>query len=108
LVHGTAGGVVRLSRTGVVMLSASFDPGWRATVDGRQQATEMLAPAVVGVPVGPGVHRVVFHYVGFAYYPELLLLAALILGGTLVLAVRRPSRSSIGPDATSSVADADG
>ena len=108
LVHGTAGGVVRLSRTGVVMLSASFDPGWRATVDGRQQATEMLAPAVVGVPVGPGVHRVVFHYVGFAYYPELLLLAALILGGTLVLAVRRPSRSSTGPDATSSVADADG
>ena len=57
LATGTATGVVHLSRPGVVMLSASYDPGWHVTVDGRSERTEMLAPAVVGVAVGTGVHR---------------------------------------------------
>ena len=108
LVDGTAGGVVRLSHAGVVMLSASFDPGWRATVDGRPQATEMLAPAVVGVPVGPGVHRVVFSYVGFAYYPVLLWLAVLILVGTLFVTVRRSRASTTAPPVTTTMAEAEG
>jgi membrane protein YfhO len=76
---GLVGGVVHLSRPAVVMLSASYDPGWHATVDGEAMPTEMLAPAVVGVAVGKGEHRVVFTYQGFAYYPELVLIGGIAL-----------------------------
>jgi hypothetical protein len=80
LANGVARCTVDLRRPGVVLLSASFDPGWQVTVDGRREETEMLAPAVVGVKVGAGIHHVSFEYRGFAYYPELVLLgiAALI------------------------------
>ncbi|MGH9132242.1 MAG: YfhO family protein, partial [Acidimicrobiales bacterium] len=64
-------------------LSASYDPGWTATVDGRSVATQMVAPALVGVRVSAGTHRIVFDYQGFGYYPELgalLVLALLALG----------------------------
>jgi len=91
LTAGTARGVVRMLRPGVVLLSASFDPGWRATVDGRPAPVQMLAPALVGVAVGTGTHRVEFTYQGFAYYPELLLLAGLVLVA-LFLVTRRPGR----------------
>jgi hypothetical protein len=63
----------------VVVLSASFDPGWSGSVDGRPVATEMVAPALVAVTVPPGAHQVVFRYHGFAAYPELLALALLSL-----------------------------
>lgn len=66
-------------RAAVVVLSASYDPGWVATVDGRRVTTEMLAPALVGVAVGPGRHAVSFTYQGYAGYPWLLALAALTL-----------------------------
>ena len=79
LTNGTAVGIVHLSRPGVVLLSASYDPGWTVTVDGRAGHTQVLAPAVVGVAVGSGVHRVVFTYRGFAYYPELAVLGIVSL-----------------------------
>jgi uncharacterized membrane protein YfhO len=71
------------------MLSASFDPGWQVSVDGRREETEMLAPAVVGVTVDRGVHRVVFEYRGFAYYPELVLLGVVALIALFLMGQRR-------------------
>ncbi len=79
LTKGSAVGIVHLSRPGVVVLSASYDPGWRVTVDGRAENTQMLAPAVVGVAVSSGNHRVVFTYRGFGYYPELAILGIVSL-----------------------------
>ena len=79
LVWGRMDAVVHLRRRAVVVLSASYDPGWTATVDGRRAPVEMIAPALVGVVVGPGTHRVVFRYVGFAWYPELWGLTAVAL-----------------------------
>jgi len=76
---GRATATVRLARTAIVLLSASFDPGWQATVDGRPVATEMIAPALVGVRVGPGVHVVGFIYKGFPDYPQLFGLGLLAL-----------------------------
>jgi uncharacterized membrane protein YfhO len=70
-------------RTSVVLLKVTYDPGWTVTVDGRPAPTEMIAPAFVGVRVGPGRHVVVFQYQAFSFYPELFvlaLLAALALG----------------------------
>jgi len=77
--EGTARALVRMSGSGVVVLSASFDPGWQVTVDGRKAAPVMLAPALVGVHLGPGTHLVVFTYAGFDYYPLLMIVSGLVL-----------------------------
>ena len=66
-------------RRATVVLSASYDPGWRATVDGHPAPTVMVAPAVVGVDVGPGVHSVTFRYGGYGSYVPLFVLALVVL-----------------------------
>ena len=72
LQQGLVAASVRMRRAGVVVLSASFDPGWTATVDGRRQRTEMVAPALVATTVPAGTHRVIFRYRGWQDYPLLL------------------------------------
>jgi hypothetical protein len=79
---GRAAATVAMRRRGVVVLSASFDPGWTATVDGRSHPTEMVAPALVATTVQAGTHLVVFHYAGFRGYS---LLFAISAGALLVL-----------------------
>ena len=90
LLHGQASGTFSLSRPANVVLAASFDPGWQATVDGHNVKTQMLAPALVSVPVPAGVHAVSFHYQGFQHY---LSLGALSLLG-LWWARRKSRRAS--------------
>jgi hypothetical protein len=77
-------------RHAVVVLSASFDPGWTVRVDGRREATQILAPALVAVAVRPGVHKIVFSYAGFGYYPELLavLVLTLAVAGSICVPAR--------------------
>ncbi len=84
MANGAARAVVRTTRRATVVLSASYDPGWRATVDGRPAPTVMVAPALVGVVVGPGVHTVAFNYGGYGSYGALF---ALALGVFVVLAL---------------------
>jgi hypothetical protein len=81
LVEGEASATVTANRTAVVLLKVSYDPGWTATVDGKTEPTEMIAPAYVGVRVGPGTHVVRFQYQALTYYPELFALALLTLAG---------------------------
>jgi len=90
LTDGVASVSVRLTRKAVVMLSASFDPGWKATIDGHPSPTMMLAPAVIGVVGEAGHHRVVFTYKGFPWYPELGAVAVLALAAAGWLGGRRP------------------
>ena len=75
---------VLANRTAVVLLSSSFDPGWSATVDGESVTPEMIAPALVGVTVAPGVHHVVFQYHGYGSYPLLFVIALLTLAAAAV------------------------
>ena len=49
----------------------------------------MLAPAVVGVRVPPGAHRVVFVYVGQANYVLMLGISASVVVVCLVALTRR-------------------
>ena len=67
------------NRRSTVVLSASYDPGWHATVNGRPAPTVMVAPALVGVVVGPGVHTVTFSYAGYGSYNALFVLALVVL-----------------------------
>jgi hypothetical protein len=88
---------ITMHRAGTLLFSVSYDPGWHAWVDGRPVATEMLAPALVGVPVGAGAHDVVFHYVGFRWYPELWALGLLGLAGAFWAGRRLSARPKSGP-----------
>jgi hypothetical protein len=108
LTAGRAAATVAMPRRGVVVLSASFDPGWTATVDGRSQPTEMVAPALVATTVQAGAHHVAFRYRGFRGYA---LLFAVSVGALLALLCakvarpriagaprpRRPSHTAAGP-----------
>ena len=71
--------MVRTNRRSTVVLSASYDPGWHATVNGRAAPTVMVAPALVGVVVGPGTHTVTFSYGGYGSYDALFVLALVVL-----------------------------
>ena len=73
--------MVHTTRRATVVLSASYDPGWHATVNGRPAPTVMVAPALVGVVVGPGVHTVAFTYDGYGSYTALFVLAFVVLAG---------------------------
>jgi transposase len=79
LADGTAAATVRMSRPGVVELSASYDPGWTATVNGTRAPTLMVAPALVAVHVPAGTDHVVFSFRGYGGYPELFALGGLTL-----------------------------
>jgi hypothetical protein len=81
LFHGTVRTAVFANRTAVVLLKASFDPGWQVTVDGQAATTEMVAPALVGVTVAPGYHTIVFTYKGSSSYPLLFAIALVTLVG---------------------------
>jgi hypothetical protein len=93
LEHGRATATVRMRRPGIAVLSASFDPGWRATVDGRPAPTVMVGPALVAARVPAGAHRVAFRYAGYGHYPELFALGLLTLAGLALRGRRRPALS---------------
>jgi hypothetical protein len=98
LQNGAARAVVHTTRRATVVLSASYDPGWHATVNGRPAQTVMVAPALVGVVVGPGVHTVAFTYDGYGSYTALFVLAVVVLLAVALapLAWRRLRRSTAG------------
>ncbi len=79
IAQGIVTATVTLRRPGVVVLSASFDDGWTATVDGRPTHTTMVAPALVATDVPAGTHTIGFRYRGYSGYPELFALCALTL-----------------------------
>jgi len=79
LARGTLTAIVDANRAAVVLLSASYDPGWHITVDGRPRTSEVIVPAMPGVRVSAGVHVVRFTYVGYNDYWELFLVSAVSL-----------------------------
>jgi hypothetical protein len=76
---GRASATVQMRRPGVAVLSASYDPGWTATVNGQPQRTRMVAPALIAVDVPAGTSHVTFHFHGYSDYPAWLALGALTL-----------------------------
>jgi hypothetical protein len=77
--NGRMTATVDMSSPGVAVLSASFDPGWRATVDGRPAPVLSVAPALVAARVRAGRHTVTFQYHGYSWYPALFALSGVAL-----------------------------
>jgi hypothetical protein len=74
---------VTMHTAGDVLAAIAYDPGWHAWVNGKPAPTQMLAPALTGVRLGPGHYRVLLRYEGYRWYPELWLAG---LAGVLALA----------------------
>lgn len=96
LADGVVAGRVTVVRPAMVMLKASFDPRWRVVVDGIATRPQMVAPSFVGRTVPPGEHSILFLYVPFPNYRELLAvgvatLLVLALGPRAIRGVRRRS-----------------
>jgi hypothetical protein len=79
LAGGEASATLRMHGPGIAVLSASYDPGWTATVNGRRRPTRMVAPALVAVDVPAGTDHVAFRYHGYGDYPWLLALSVATL-----------------------------
>jgi len=91
LEHGVFGGTVEVTRPAVVLLKASYDPRWTATVDGLPVKPVMMAPSLVGVDVPAGRHDVTFTYEPYDRYPLLLALGLL----TFIVLVVVPRRDRL-------------
>ncbi|MDP9331671.1 MAG: hypothetical protein M3P11_13690 [Actinomycetota bacterium] len=72
---------VDAQRSSVVLVKASFDPRFQALVDGTPVPVQMVAPALVGVPVSAGTHHVSVVYHAYPWYGPLFALgiAAVLL-----------------------------
>jgi len=89
LAEGGASANIGMRQPGVAVLSASYDPGWTATVNGRRHPIRMVAPALVAVDVPAGTDHVVFRFHGYGDYAGLVALAGLTLTILAVSPARR-------------------
>jgi hypothetical protein len=53
---------VRAAGPGLLVVAEGWDPGWAARVDGRPARVLRVNHAQMGVPLEPGLHRVVFEH----------------------------------------------
>jgi len=88
---GLFGADVEATRPGMVLLKATYDPRWSASVDGVEVSTAMVAPSFVGVPIPAGRHSIVFEYHPYPYY-WLLIAIGLVTQLALVVGWRRSRR----------------
>lgn len=93
---------VKLNRDGVVVLLDSFDPGWRAWVDGTPARLLRANVAFRAVPMSAGEHRVEMRYrpLGLAFgLAASALSACLGLAGFLLGRTSRRVPDGLQPDA---------
>jgi len=86
VIHGDAGNAPAL-----LVYSGTAYPGWKATVDGRKAAIVCTDGALIGIPIGPGKHRVVltfapdvFRIGSFVTLMSIMVLSAIILSTFIV------------------------
>jgi uncharacterized membrane protein YfhO len=82
---------VRAEGPGLLVVAESWDPGWSARVDGAPAGVLRVNQAQLGIPLGPGTHRVFLRHrpAGFAAGVALALLAAAAGAASLALGRRR-------------------
>jgi hypothetical protein len=77
---GRVAAAVSFEEAGVLVVKANWNPGWHATVDGKEAPVVAVAPTWLAVPVGPGRHHVAISYRAPGGQEVLVLLAPLAIG----------------------------
>jgi len=75
-----------------LVVAETWDPGWRAWIDGRPAAVERLQGILMAVPVGPGAGNVELRYHPDGFVPGMVLSAlglCVLTGGALAERGRR-------------------
>jgi hypothetical protein len=62
-----------------LILKVTYDPNWRAYIDGVEGKTEILMPGFIGMPIEPGSHTVRFEYHPPMYRYYLMMVGMMIL-----------------------------
>jgi hypothetical protein len=96
---------VEANRPAVVLLKASYDPRWAATVDGLPAKPVMMAPSLVGVDVPFGRHKVRFEYKPYDQYPLLLAVGVLALVALMLIPQHQARRARFSPAREPQAAD---
>jgi uncharacterized membrane protein YeaQ/YmgE (transglycosylase-associated protein family) len=89
LKDGIFDAAVDMKRPAAVLLKATYDPRWTATVDGKNAKPVMMAPSVVGVDVPAGLHSVSFRYKPYPWYPLLIAIGLVTLVALILIPRRR-------------------
>jgi Flp pilus assembly protein TadD len=100
---GTFSGQVTATRRAVVLLKATYEPGWQVSVDGLSAQPIMVAPSFVGVTVPPGTHSIVFRFATYPFYAPLLAVGVLTLLALIFVPRRRRTVAAVVGDRTVSV-----
>jgi hypothetical protein len=90
----------RAEGPGVLVLSQGWDPGWSASVDGRDTPVLRVNHAQIGVPLASGPHRVALRYHGRGALAGAALAAAAAAGlalGRTAFAPRRDNATVANP-----------
>jgi hypothetical protein len=86
------------AKPSLLVLTDSFYPGWKATVDGRSVPVRRVDYLLRGVSIGPGRHTVVFSYQPtswtIGWVVSLITLLALIAAVAVHLVRRRQARAA--------------
>jgi hypothetical protein len=77
----------RMQCRGMVILTDTWSPGWRATVDGKRTKIERAYGMVRGVVLDPGNHTIEMHYRPLSVYIGAAL--SLLACGIVIVGVRR-------------------
>jgi hypothetical protein len=87
---------LRAEGPGLLVLTTSFDPGWQARVDGTPATVVRVNDVQMGVPLGPGPHRVTLRHEprGLRAGLALAAFALLGLGAAFVRARREEARAA--------------
>ena len=93
---GSFSGTVALERDAVVLVKASFDPRWKAAVDGEKVRPQMLSPGFVGMPVPAGEHQISLDYQPYPFTGPLLLIGGAGIATMRQIARRRGRRTASG------------
>jgi len=83
-----------MERSGVVVISEAFDPGWRASLDGARAPVYAADLGLMAVPVPTGEHCVVLSYRPRSWPFALLLSAVGVLVVIALLVRRRPQNTT--------------